>query len=180
MKTKLNIANSLVIDDQSMNETNVNELYTEYKKKDYCLALSYVKDNYVAEDLTHEILIKCYLARKKFNGNCSFYSWMYRIATNHCIDYLRKVYRRPDFPDEHIEFFTDKEVCTPESELLNRSDQEELLNKLRLLPSKYQEVLTLYYFKNQTLKEIEHHLNINLSTIKSRMFRAKRLLREMY
>ncbi|MCL6574405.1 MAG: hypothetical protein K6T88_22460 [Bacillus sp. (in: Bacteria)] len=40
--------------------------------------------------------------------------------------------------------------------------------------------MTLYYFKDQSLKEIEHHLNIKLSTIKTRLFRAKRMLREMY
>lgn len=163
-----------------MNEHHVNELYTEYHKKVYRLALSFVKDNYVAEDLSHEILIKCYLARKKFNGECSIHSWMYRIAINHCIDYLRKGYLKRDMLHDEIELFTDVEVCTPESEVLHRCEQEELINKLGLLPLKYREVITLYYFKNQSLKEIQHHLNLNLSTIKTRMLRAKRMLREMY
>ncbi|MBE4906512.1 sigma-70 family RNA polymerase sigma factor [Bacillus luteolus] len=163
-----------------LDEQKVNELYTEYKQKVYSIALSYVKDNYVAEDLTHEILIKCYLAHKTFNGKCSFHTWMYRIATNHCIDYLRKGYRKRDVLHEDIELFMDKEEFTPESEVLDRCDQEEVLDKLKLLPSKYQEVLRLYYFKNQSLKEIEQHLNINLSTIKTRMLRAKKMLKEMY
>ena len=93
MKTKSNKAIFLARFDQSMNEQKVNELYVEYKKKVYSLALSYVKDNYLAEDLSHEILVKCYLTRNKFNGDCSFHSWMYRIAINHCIDFLRKGYR---------------------------------------------------------------------------------------
>ncbi|QOR68025.1 sigma-70 family RNA polymerase sigma factor [Cytobacillus suaedae] len=165
---------------QSISDTNVSELYMEYKKKVYRIALSYVKDNYIAEDLTHEILIKCYLAHKSFNGKCSFGTWMYRIATNHCIDYLRKGYRHRDVLHDDIEVFMDKEECTPETEVLDRCDYEEVLDKLRLLPSKYQEVLKLYYLKNQSLKEIEQHLNINLSTIKTRMLRAKKMLREMY
>jgi len=163
-----------------MNEQKINDLYVEYKKKVYSLAFSYVKDNYLAEDLSHEILVKCYLTRKKFNGDCSFHSWIYRIAINHCIDFLRKGYRHRDFLHEDIELFKHKEMCTPESEVLTICDREELRNKLSQLPSKYEEVITLYYFHEQSLKEIEDHLNIKLSTIKTRLFRAKRMLRKMY
>jgi len=163
-----------------MNEQKVNELYLEYKKTVYSLALTYVKDTYIAEDLSHEILMKCYLSREKFNGDCSFHSWMFRIAKNHCIDFLRKGYRHRYLLHEDIELFNHKEVCTPETECLIDCDKEELRKKLRRLPSKYKEVITLYYFKDQSLKEIEHHLNIKLSTIKTRLSRAKRMLREMY
>lgn len=180
VKTKLNKSIFLENVAQRINEKKVNEVYVEYNKKLYRLALSYVKDRYLAEDLAHEILVKCYLTREKFNGDSSFNSWMYRIASNHCIDFLRKAYRHRDFLYEDLELFNNEEVCTPESEVLNICDKEELRNKLRLLPSKYEEVITLYYFKDQSLKEIENHLNIKLSTIKTRLFRAKRMLREMY
>ncbi|WP_193747764.1 RNA polymerase sigma factor [Neobacillus niacini] len=180
MKTKLNKSIFLENVAQCINEKKINEVYVEYNKKLYRLALSYVKDRYLAEDLAHEILVKCYLTREKFNGDSSFHSWMYRIASNHCIDFLRKAYRHRDFLYEDLELFNNEEVCTPESEVLNICDKEELRNKLRLLPSKYEEVITLYYFKDQSLKEIENHLNIKLSTIKTRLFRAKRMLREMY
>ncbi|WHX98089.1 sigma-70 family RNA polymerase sigma factor [Neobacillus sp. DY30] len=167
--------------DQRINEQKVNELYVEYKKKVYSLALSFVKDQYLAEDLSHEILVKCYLNLQKFNGDCSIHFWVNRIAKNHCIDFLRKANRRSDVLHEDIELLCNSnEVRTPESEVLTKCDKEELRNKLSQLPSKYEEVLTLYYFKNQSLKEIQHHLNLNLSTIKTRLFRAKRMLREMY
>jgi RNA polymerase sigma-70 factor, ECF subfamily len=165
---------------QSLNEQKLNEYYVECKRKVYCIARSYVKDHYVAEDLSHEILMKCYLARHKFNGNCSFHSWLYRIAINHCIDYLRKGYRQRDLVYENIEQFNDIEVRTPESMVLHYCEKEDLLSKLRKLPSKYQEVIILFYFKDQSLKEIEHYLNVKLSTIKTRLSRAKRMLREMY
>jgi RNA polymerase sigma-70 factor, ECF subfamily len=180
LKTKRNTAIFLARFDQSMNEQKINELYVEYKKKVYTLALSYVKDIYLAEDLTHEILVKCYLNREKFKGDCSFHSWMYRIATNHCIDFLRKSYRNRDLLHENIDLFNHREVCTPESEVLHHCDHAELRGKLRKLPSKYAEVITLFYFKDQSLKEIEDHLNIKLSTVKTRLFRAKQMLREMY
>ncbi|WP_251555380.1 RNA polymerase sigma factor [Neobacillus muris] len=166
--------------DQRMNEQQLNELYREYKKRVYGLALSYVKDTYLAEDLSHEILVKCYLTRKQFNGNCSFSSWLYRMARNHCIDFLRKACRHRDLLYGDIELLDHTEVCTPEFEALTRCEKEELQNKLRQLPSKYEEVITLYYLKERSLKEMEEQLNVKLSTIKTRLFRAKRMLREMY
>ena len=180
MGTESNTANLLATPDHNMNDLKVNELYLKYNKMVYNLALTYVKDTYLAEDLSHEILVKCYLARKKFNGDCSFHTWMYRIAINHCIDFLRKGYRYRDLPHEHIDFLNEKDVSTPESEVLTNFDHEELRNKLKQLPSHYEEVLILYYFKEQSMKEIEHHLNIKLSTIKTRLFRAKRMLKEMF
>lgn len=180
VNTNSNQAMNLAKFDQGMHEQKLNELYKEYQKKMYGLAFSFVKDSYLAEDLAHEILVKCYLSRKKFNGDCSLYSWMYRIATNHCIDFLRKRSRQEDLLHVDIEQHHIAVVGTPESEVLNICEKEELRNKLSMLPSMYEEVLTLYYFKDQTLKEIENHLKINLSTIKTRLFRAKKMLREMY
>lgn len=180
VKTKSNQAMDLATFDLRINEQNMNELYKEYHKKMYCLAFSYVKDRYLAEDLAHDILIKCYLSREKYNGNCSFYTWMYRVAINHCIDFLRKGSRQRDIPHEEIEVCNIEERRTPETEVLMACENEELRTKLKQLPSKYEEVLTLYYFQDQSLKEIENHLSTNLSTIKTRLFRAKRMLREMY
>ncbi|SET32338.1 RNA polymerase sigma-70 factor, ECF subfamily [Salinibacillus kushneri] len=165
---------------QGLNEQNVNELYVEYKRKVYTIALSYVKDYYLAEDLSHEILIKCYLTRDKFKGDCSFHSWMYRISVNHCIDFLRKSYRKRDLLYEDINIFNSEDAYNPESEVLNLCDQEELRDHLRQLPSKYQEVIIHFYFKDQSLRDIVNELNINLSTAKTRLFRAKKMLREFY
>ncbi|MFD1736707.1 RNA polymerase sigma factor [Bacillus salitolerans] len=118
---------------QSQNEQKGNELYIKYKEKVYCLALSFVKDNYLAEDLSHEILMKCYLTLEKFNGNCTFQSWIYRIAINHCIDFLRKGYRHRDLFYENTDLFTGKEG-TPETDVFNNFRKEELLFNLRQLP----------------------------------------------
>jgi RNA polymerase sigma-70 factor (ECF subfamily) len=165
---------------QPLNEKKVNELYGEYNKIMYRLAFSYVKDRYIAEDLAHEILVKCYLNREKFNGDCSFHTWMYRIARNHCIDFIRKTYHHRDVLYEDLEPFNNEEVCTPEFEVLNSYEKVELRDKIRELPLKYQEVIILYYYKDQSLKEIELQLNLKLSTVKTRLFRAKRMLKDMY
>jgi RNA polymerase sigma-70 factor, ECF subfamily len=162
-------------------EPYVNELYAEYKNKVYGLAFSFVKDRYLAEDLSHEILVKCYYSYQRFNGECSLHAWVFRIARNHCIDFLRKANRRRVLLHEDMEVMCNNMLeCTPESEVLTLYEQEELRSKLQLLPTKYKEVLTLYYFKDLSLKEIQFELNIKLSTIKTRLLRAKRMLRELY
>ncbi|MEW9052081.1 MAG: sigma-70 family RNA polymerase sigma factor [Neobacillus sp.] len=161
--------------------SGVNELYGEYKTKVYYLAFSFVKDRYLAEDLAHEILVKCYYSHQRFNGDCPLQAWVSKIARNHCIDFLRKANRRKISLHEDMELLcTDMAECTPESELITLCEQEELRRKLEQLPTKYKEVITLYYFKNLSLKEIQTQLNIKLSTIKTRLSRAKRMLREMY
>jgi RNA polymerase sigma-70 factor (ECF subfamily) len=166
--------------DHSSNEHEITELYVLYKRKVYRIALSYVKDTFLAEDLAHEILVKCYLTREKFKGECSLNSWIYRIARNHCIDFLRKSYRHRDQLHENVELFNDIYMSTPESEIVISCENEELRNKLRQLPSKYGEVIYLYYFKEKSLREIEGQLKIKLSTVKTRLFRGKRMLKEMY
>ncbi|WP_223701663.1 sigma-70 family RNA polymerase sigma factor [Sutcliffiella deserti] len=166
--------------EQDLNEQKINELYFEYKEKIYGLVLSYVKDNYLAEDLSHEILLKCYLTRNRFNGECSIPTWMHRIAINHCIDFLRKRSRQRELLHEQIDLLNQKELRTPEFEAITSCDKEELRSKIKQLPLKYEKVITLYYIKERTLKEIEQDLNIKLPTIKTRLFRAKHMLREMY
>lgn len=180
MKTIVNQSNFLGSIDQHMTEQKINQLYLEYKNRIYRLALGYVKDSYLAEDLSHEILVKCYLKSEKFKGDCSFHTWMNKIASNHCIDFLRKNYRQRDLLHDNLEVFTSDVIYSAESEAITNCDHQELRNKLSHLSSKYKDVIILYYFKQLSMKEIANQLNINLSTVKTRLFRAKKMLKEMY
>ncbi|GAE94839.1 RNA polymerase sigma-54 factor RpoN [Gracilibacillus boraciitolerans JCM 21714] len=180
MQTKENRSTFLASVDLYSSEKRMNAHYVEYKDKMYRLALSYVKDYYLAEDLAHEILVKCYLKREKFRGESSFRAWMNRVAINHCLDFLRKGYLRRDLLHENVALYNNEAVSTPECDVLHICENEELRNKLGQLPFKYKQVLFLYYFENQSLKEIQQVLNVKLSTVKTRLFRAKRMLRDKY
>src|SRR5579872_2117720 len=61
-----------------------------YQDRLFGLVLSMVKKREAAEDLTQEIFIKAYFALNRFEGESAFYTWLFRIASNHCLDYLRK------------------------------------------------------------------------------------------
>lgn len=163
-----------------MNEQSVNEIYFEYQGKVYNIAQAFVKEKHLAEDLSHEVLIKCYVNQAKFKGDCSLDTWIYRVAKNHCIDFLRKSHVKRVLPVEDVEQFVNGKVLPPEVKVIAQFNYEELRGKISLLPEKYKEVVTLYYFKNKSLKEIQSMLDIKLSTVKTRLLRAKHILKSMY
>ena len=163
-----------------MNENEVNRLYITYRRKVYRLALSYVKDTYLAEDITHEVLIKCYDNREKFNGDCSLDTWIVKVAKNHCIDFLRGSYPKRISLCENVDSFEYENELTPETEIINHFKKEDLKRKVNQLPDKYRVVITLYYYKDRSLNEIQRILNLKLSTVKTRMYRARKILKAMY
>ncbi|MEC1716513.1 sigma-70 family RNA polymerase sigma factor [Schinkia azotoformans] len=163
-----------------MDEKGFNQLYFRYKRKIYYVAFKFVKDPHLAEDLAHEVLIKCYFNIEKFNRDCTLDTWINRVAKNHCIDFLRRSHLNRVFPIEDVESYKNEEAPTPEHEVVRHFNNSELRRRVELLPDKYEEVISLYYFKNQSLKEIQHILNVNLSTVKTRLFRAKQMLKAMY
>jgi len=163
-----------------MNIIEINALYVTYRRKVYNVALSYVKDTYLAEDLSHEVLMKCYHNREKFNGGSSLDTWIVKVTRNHCIDFLRRSHSRRILLCENINSLGYEDEYTPESEIMSQYKNEELRNKVNQLPEKYRVVIILYYYKNRSLNEIQQILNLKSSTIKARMCRARQRLKAMY
>ncbi|TDK58169.1 sigma-70 family RNA polymerase sigma factor [Bacillus salipaludis] len=157
----------------------IDELYCNYKKKIYKHALSYVRDFYLAEDITQEVFMKYYYNRDKFAGQCSLNTWLYKLTKNHCIDYLRKNYKNKILLSEKLAL-SGVEERTPELELLFQGDSKNLKEMLNLLPNIYKEVLYLYYFRGYSIIDIHGELNLNISTIKTRLRRGKLLLSSIY
>ncbi|MRH42079.1 sigma-70 family RNA polymerase sigma factor [Aquibacillus halophilus] len=162
-----------------MGEEELNQLYLKHKGRVYNLVLYYVKDPYLSEDIAHEVLLKCYFNREKFSGHCSINTWMNRVTVNHCIDYLRSSHMKKITPSENIDSLLNQQL-TLEDTVVIYIDNENLRKQIDLLPSIYVEVLNLYYFKNYSIKEIHSVLKLNVSTVKTRLYRAKKTLRKMY
>ncbi|WP_197046622.1 RNA polymerase sigma factor [Oceanobacillus salinisoli] len=164
-----------------MDDTKINQLYTTYKSKIYNIALSYVKDPYLSEDISHEVLIKCYYNRDKFNGESSINTWVRTIVKNHCIDYLRGNHskRISLYENRELEYLLNENI-TPEDLVFFQYEREILIEQVNTLPKIYEEVITLFYFNGYTLKEIRALLKVNISTIKTRLHRAKQILSKNY
>lgn len=155
----------------------IEQLMTDYGQGVLELVYSYVKNRVVAEDLTQEIFIKCYKSLASFHGEANIKTWLWRIAINHCKDYLRSWHYR------NLEMMETEEIIidsiSVEQIVVEKDEREILLNKVLQLPVKYRELIYFYYYEDLTIKEIEQITRINSNTIKSRMRRAKKLLKEL-
>lgn len=139
------------------------------------LAWSYTMDPYLAEDIVQEVMLKCYLHQEQLKGLRSVRAWLYTITKNQCKDYLRGSYQQRVTPT--CEFFLANQV-TPESEILDKQSCNEVYEQMENLPEIYQEVLYLSCVKELKMKEIQQRLHLNISTVKTRLFRARHLLKE--
>jgi len=151
-------------------EKSLEILIKKYLKPIYGFVYKYTGNAQEAEDLTQEVFVKMWRHLKKYNKNKSFKTWLFSIAKNTCIDWLRK------------------KKTIPISELKERGENDNFFEQVsisqllqsatnNLLP-KYQTVLSLYYNDNLNFREIAEKLNEPLDTIKSRHRRALIILKK--
>lgn len=159
---------------ENLNNEELDLIVNIYSSELKRLALRYVKDPYLVEDIVQEVFLKCFIHSDVLKAVHSKRAWLYTITKNQCKDYLRTKYRRTVIPTS--EFFVPSQV-TPESEVMIQQTNEEIYDHINSLPEMYQEILYLSYVKEMKIKEIQQQLNINISTVKTRLFRAKHLLK---
>ncbi len=147
------------------------------------LALSMVRNREQAEDLVQEIFIKAYFALESFEGQSGFYTWLYRIASNHCLDYLRK--NRPiqisldrPFSDDSEMTFEDTLKAPfsddPEAAMETPSEAAALLAALQ--PDQ-RLILSLRELEGHSYEELADMLNCPVNMVKSRLNRAREALK---
>lgn len=141
------------------------------------LVYTYVKDKALAQDLTQEIFMKCYEAYPTYKGKSTLKTWMWRIAINHCKDYLKSWYNQ----NIQVAVYAGIDVQASnnvEQQVILQDVQERLAKTVMQLPIKYREVIYLFYFEDYTSKEIAVVLSTNENTVKTRLRKAKRFLKE--
>lgn len=162
------------------------ELIIKYEKKIYVIAYRFMGNEHDAKDLTQETFIKAFNNIKKFRQESSFSTWICRIANNSCIDELRKKKRRPiDSLDEKIELnegSISKQVKderpTPE-EAYETGELNQYLQKiLNELNESSRMVVVLRDIEGYSYEEIAEITDVSLGTVKSRLYRARKELKE--
>jgi RNA polymerase sigma-70 factor (ECF subfamily) len=142
-----------------------------------------IRDREQVEDLTQEAFIKAFSSLKSFNEEYAFSTWLYKIATNNCIDYIRKRKLQMYSIDKPIEakdsdytfelpddtYQADKEIITGQRALLLR-------NAIEQLPEKYRRVIVLRHTEEKSYEEIAQALDLPIGTVKAHIFRARELL----
>ncbi|TDQ40704.1 sigma-70 family RNA polymerase sigma factor [Aureibacillus halotolerans] len=158
-------------------EQIIGQLMDNYSDDVLHLVFSYVKNRTTAEDLTQEIFIKCYEKLGQFNDKSSIKTWLYRIAINHCKDYLRSWhYRKVKFSDKVWDYIPSKSNHVDE-EVISKNVANRLTSAVMELPVKYREVVFLYYYEELSLVNISKITDVNSNTLKTRLKTARELLK---
>ncbi|MBM7837036.1 RNA polymerase sigma-70 factor (ECF subfamily) [Alkalihalobacillus xiaoxiensis] len=158
-------------------EEAIGQLMDTYSDDVLHLVFSYVKNRTTAEDLTQEIFIKCYEKLVQFNHHSSIKTWLYRIAVNHCKDYLRSWhYRKINFGKKILDYIPSKSKQVDE-EVISKNVADRLSSAVMELPVKYREVVFLHYYEELTFAQISKITGVNTNTLKTRVKHARELLK---
>ena len=153
------------------------EIIDKYGQDILKLVCSYVNNKALAEDLTQDIFVKCYKALPAYKQQSSVKTWLWRIAINHCKDYLKSWYNK-----NVVEMQNEGAFCSNgemvEGAIIQQEEEAQLAAAVMKLPIKYREVIYFYYYEELTIKEISAVINVNENTIKTRMKKAKALLKK--
>jgi len=161
----------------------------EYHAKVYNLILRYVGDSDEAADLTQDTFVCAFRAWPNFRGDSAVYTWLYRIAINLSKNRLKHLKRRRsaeavslDEPVETDEERMDREVedwtLSPERALENRELGLFLATQVSRLPTDFREVIILRDYQGASYQEIADIVGCSVKAVKSRLFRARTLLRD--
>ena len=159
-------------------------LLERYKRSLLAMILKMVRNLDDAEDLVIETFEKAFRNIHKFDGRYSFSSWLFKIGTNHTIDFLRHkklitLSIHKDLSDSKGDTFSIDVASrdhNPQEILLKKQSHENLREIVSHLPAMYQTLVRLKYFDELSLEEIQKEIDIPLNTIKIRLFRARNLI----
>jgi RNA polymerase sigma factor (sigma-70 family) len=168
------------------NEKAFASLMNRYRDSIYYMLLKMVNNPSDAEDLTIEAFGKAFRNIDSYTPRYAFSTWLFMIATNNCIDFVRKKQSSPVPLDQGNEVMDDlthniqSDLPDPEETLINEQKIATLRNIVNQLKSPYREIIELRYYKEYSYEEIASELNIPLGTVKAQLYRAKTLLSNIF
>jgi RNA polymerase sigma-70 factor (ECF subfamily) len=175
---------SLVRRAQEEDSSAYDELIRRYQQRIYATLYHMTSNHDDANDLTQETFIKGYRALKGFKGDSSFYTWIYRIAVNKTINFLKQRKNRSqmslndvDFNAEHdpdlVALISDR---TPRREVSLTELQEKLNEAMQKLSEPHRLAVTLHDVQGMSHEEIAKVMDCNIGTVRSRLFYARQQL----
>lgn len=159
-------------------ESAYGQLVRAYHRRVFHFIRGMVKNNEDAEDLAQDVFVKAYFNLRSLKNNASFKSWLFRIAYNVTLDFIRK--KKPqvvDTEDSIRETFVD--VGNPKAELTREHTRKHVRKCLDMLNDQQRNVLVLCDLEGMSYQEIADSLSIPFGTVQSRIFYARKKLREL-
>ncbi|HAF29865.1 MAG TPA: RNA polymerase subunit sigma-24 [Bacteroidales bacterium] len=158
------------------------ELLDRYKDAIYYMLLKMVNNKSDAEDLTIEAFGKAFKNIAQYTPNYAFSTWLFKIATNNCIDFIRKkkanLVSLDQNSDDQDNYGAPLQADTPDPEEDMIKSQRMALTRsvVEKLKPRYKTLVELRYFKEYSYEEIANELNLPIGTVKAQLFRARELL----
>jgi len=158
------------------------ELMDRYRDAIYYMLLKMVNNKNDAEDLTIEAFGKAFKNIEQYTPKYAFSTWLFKIATNNCIDFIRKQKANLISIDQAEE---DADMSAPPLHSGNPDPEEDMIKNQRVdlmrdvvdkLKPRYRNLIKLRYFKEYSYEEIAQELDLPLGTVKAQLFRARELL----
>ena len=160
-------------------------LVTKHRTAVFHIINKIVKNDEAARDLVQETFMKAFNSLATYRSEFRFSTWLYKIAANSSIDYLRKKRIQAlslDQPIETRDGSVELEVAdysyNPEKDLVNKEQKFSIEAAIESLPAKYREVIVYRHKDDKSYEEIADLLDIPVGTVKARIFRARELLKK--
>jgi len=186
-----NLSDKAVVDYQLVreavdhgNQKAYAELMSRYKDSIYFMLLKMVNNRDDADDLTIEAFGKAFKNIHQYTPDYAFSTWLFKIATNNCIDYIRKKrklmlsidkgYENENGEDVALEIKSD--TIGPEEKLMKKQKMETMREVVDKLKPRYRTLIELRYFQELSYEEIATNMDLPLGTVKAQLFRAREFL----
>src|SRR5271154_942002 len=172
---------------QSGEEAAFEELIRRHQQRVFGLVSGILRRREDVEDVVQQVFLKVFVSLKRFDQRAAFSTWLYKISVNECWDYLRKKKVRPlvyeaDLSEQQVSRL-DGVVSAdqPPASASDRAEARDLLERMmEKLPEQDRELLVLKEVEGFSVQELAEILNLNVNTVKVRLFRARACLMDVY
>jgi len=164
------------------NKNSQSLLYDKFAGKLYGISLRYIGKTAEAQDVLQDSMIKIFrnISKVKYTTEESFLSWMKRITVNTALNHIRDNFKNNKteslFDNEYKSITEQEEYFSEYDELLEHINKESLFKMIQDLPDGYRTIFNLYAIENYSHKEIAEQLDVSVSTSKTQLFKARRIL----
>ncbi len=160
------------------------ELMSRYKDSIYFMLLKMVNNRDDADDLTIEAFGKAFKNLHQYTPDFAFSTWLFKIATNNCIDFIRRKRQNTFSIDQAMEgeggsemqFEIKSGMLDPEEKLIKKQKALVMRDVVEKLKPRYRRLVELRYFQERSYEEIAKELQLPLGTVKAQLFRAREFL----
>lgn len=159
------------------------KLIAKYEKSIYFRIQKMIREQEMVEDLVQEVFIKAFNNLSSYSNEYAFSTWLFRIATNHTIDYLRKkklptfsINAPIDAKDGEVEYQLPDNSFEADREIIYKQRRAIIREAIDNLPKKYRLVIEMRHMDEKSYEEIAEILELPLGTVKAHIFRAREML----